>query len=82
VQALGVCWQVPEPSHVPADVAVAPEHEAGAQLVPAGAFWHAPVPSHVPIAPHGGFAAQAPCGSAAPAGTGLQLPALPTTLHA
>jgi hypothetical protein len=41
----------------------------------------APVPSQAPLKPQGGAGGQPPCGSAAPAGTGVQAPALPLTLH-
>jgi hypothetical protein len=42
--------------------------------VPVGVDRHAPAPSQVPLKPQGGAAAQPPCGSIAPAGTGLQRP--------
>jgi hypothetical protein len=52
------------------------------QAVPAGIGRQAPAPSQVPLKPQGGVAAQPPCGSIAPAATGLHRPALPATLHA
>jgi hypothetical protein len=58
-----------------------PLQDATPQVVPAGVGRHAPVPSQSPFQPQGGAAGQPPCGSAAPAGTGVQLPALPVTLH-
>ena len=66
---------------MPAGVSVAPLHEAAPQAVPADIARQAPAPSQVPLNPQGGVAAQPPCGSIAPAGTGLQRPALPVTLH-
>jgi hypothetical protein len=39
------------------------------------------VPSQAPLKPQGGAGVQPPCGSAAPAGTDVQAPALPLTLH-
>lgn len=46
--------------------------------------WHLPPPSQLPVLPHGLLldGAQAPCGSAVPAGTFAQVPALPDTLQA
>ena len=75
------CWQLPAPSHLPTGVDVDPLHDAVPQIVPAGIGWHAPLPSQVPLNPQGGAGVQPPCGSIAPAGTGLQAPALPVTLH-
>jgi hypothetical protein len=72
---------VPAPSQLPAGVAVDPLHDAAPQIVPAGIGRHAPVPSHTPLKPQGGAEGQPPCGSIAPAGTGVQLPALPVTLQ-
>jgi len=72
---------VPAPSQLPAGVDVDPLHDSAPQIVPAGIGRHAPVPSHRPLKPQGGAEGQPPCGSIAPAGTGLQLPALPVTLH-
>ena len=80
-QLTGLCWQVPAPSQLPAGVAVDPLHDAAPQIVPAGIGRHAPVPSHRPLKPQGGAEGQPPCGSIAPAGTGVQLPALPVTLQ-
>ena len=65
----------------PPALSVDPLHEAAPQAVPAGIHPHAPLPSQVPLKPQGGAAAQPPCGSIAPAGTGLQRPAFPATLH-
>jgi hypothetical protein len=62
-------------------VDVDPLHDSAPQIVPAGIGRQAPLPSHRPLKPQGGAEAQPPCGSIAPAGTGLQLPALPVTLH-
>jgi hypothetical protein len=75
------CWQVPAPSQLPTGVDVDPLQDATPQVVPAGVGRQAPVPLHTPFQPQGGAAAQPPCGSIAPAGTGVQLPALPVTLH-
>ena len=58
-----------------------PLHDAAPQIVPAAVGRQAPLPSQVPLNPQGGAAAQPPCGSIAPAATGLQAPALPVTLH-
>jgi hypothetical protein len=60
---------------------VDPLHDAAPQIVPAAIGRHAPLPSQVPLNPQGGVGAQPPCGSIAPAATGLQAPALPVTLH-
>ena len=62
-------------------VDVDPVHEPVPQLVPAGIGRQPPAPSQVPLNPQGGAAAQPPCGSIAPTGTGLQAPAEPATLH-
>ena len=72
---------MPVPLQLPAGVEVDPLHDAAPQIVPAGIDRHAPVPSHRPLKPQGGAAGQPPCGSIAPAGTGVQLPALPVTLQ-
>jgi hypothetical protein len=77
-----VCRQTPAPSQLPTGVKVDPLHDAVPQLVPAVIGRHAPAPSQVPLNPQGGAAAHPPCGSIAPAGTGLQVPAFPTTLQA
>jgi hypothetical protein len=66
---------------VPAGVAVDPLHDGAPQIVPAGIGRQAPVPSQRPLKPQGGADGQPPCGSIAPAGTGMQLPAPPATLH-
>lgn len=76
-----VCLHVPAPSHAPIGVDVEPLQEAVPQDVPAAIIRQAPVPSQVPLVPQGGAAWQRPWGSAAPAGTGVQAPALPVTLH-
>ena len=73
--------QVPAPSHAPTGVDIDPLHEAAPQAVPAAIMPQAPVPSQVPLVPQGGLGWQLPWGSAAPAGTGVQAPALPVTLH-
>ena len=76
-----LCRQLPAPSQVPAGIDVDPLHEAAPQIVPAAIGRQAPLPSQVPLNPQGGAAAQPPRGSIAPAGTGLQAPAPPVTLH-
>jgi len=81
-QFVGVCRQTPAPSHVPTGVAMDPLQDCVPQLVPAGTDRQAPEPSQVPLNPQGGLATQPPCGSIAPAGIGLQLPAPPATLQA
>jgi len=62
-------------------VNVAPVQAPVPQLVDVGAFSQAPRPSQRPFQPQGGLAAQPPCGSMSPAGTGWQEPAVPTTLQ-
>jgi hypothetical protein len=74
--------QVPAPLQVPTGVAVEPTHAAVPHEVVVGAFLQAPAPSHVPMNPHGGLAAQRPCGSAPSAGTSLQEPSCPMMLQA
>jgi hypothetical protein len=81
-QLVDVCRHVPAPSHAPTGVAVDPLHDAVPHAVPAAMNRQAPVPSQVPLNPQGGAGAQPPCGSAAPARTGVHAPALPPTLHA
>jgi hypothetical protein len=66
---------------VPAGVLVAPVQLAVPQLVPAVVARQAPLPSQVPSNPQGGAAVQPWCGSAAPEGTGWQVPALPVRLQ-
>ena len=73
--------QVPAPSHAPTGVDIDPLQEAAPQAVPAAIIPQAPVPLQVPLVPQGGLGWQRPCGSAAPAGTGVQAPALPVTLQ-
>jgi len=80
-QLTDVCLQVPAPSHAPIGVDNDPLHEALPQDVPAAIIRQAPVPSQVPLVPQGGAGWQSPCGSAAPAGTAVQAPALPVTLQ-
>ena len=72
---------MPAPSQAPAGVAVDPLHDAVPQAVPAAMKRQAPAPLQVPLVPQGGAGAQPPCGSIPPAGTGVQAPALPLTLH-
>lgn len=62
-------------------MSVEPLHDATPQLVPAGIDRQAPLPSQVPLKPQGGASAQPPWGSIPPAGTAVQVPAEPTTLH-
>ena len=76
-----LCRQLPAPSQLPTGVDVDPLHDAAPQIVPAAIGRQAPFPSQVPLNPQGGAGAQPPCGSIAPAATGLQAPALPVTLH-
>jgi hypothetical protein len=63
-------------------VYVDPEHDTAPQATPVPASWQAPTPLQAPVLPHGGLGAHRPCGSAAPTGRLVQLPALPGTLHA
>jgi len=53
-------------------------------VVPLGYFWQPPAPSHLPFAPHAAapLSMQTPLGSAEPAASGEQVPALPATLQA
>jgi hypothetical protein len=81
-QLTGVCLHVPAPLQKPCGISVDVVQEAVPHDVIAGAFSHAPAPSQVPTKPHGGLAAQRACGSAASAGTALQVPSRPATLHA
>jgi hypothetical protein len=73
--------QLPAPSQVPAALAVAFVQLGAPQLVPALVLRQAPAPLQVPSKPQGGAAAQPWCGSAAPSGTGPQVPALPVRLQ-
>jgi hypothetical protein len=74
--------QVPVPVQCDIGVNVASTHDTTPQALDAGATLHAPSPSHLPSFPHGGAGVQRLCGSVVPAATGLQVPALPVTLHA
>jgi hypothetical protein len=76
------CLHVPAPLQKPTGVIVALVHDAVPHDVEAGAFRQAPAPSQVPTKPQGGLAAQRPWGSAASAGTALQVPSRPKTLQA
>jgi hypothetical protein len=80
-QAIDVGAQVPVPLQV-LTMLLDPAQVVGAQLVPAPVFRQAPAPLHVPSNPQGGLAGQSWCGSALPAATGWQDPALPERLHA
>lgn len=80
-QGCEVTVQIPPPLQALVVVAE-PVQVAPPQLVPAGAFRQTPVPVQVPSSPQGGDAGHSWCGSAAPAGTGWQAPAIPATLHA
>jgi hypothetical protein len=73
---------VPAPLQKPSAVSNALAHEVVPHDVAADAFRQAPEPSHVPMKPQGGAGAQRPCGSAASAGTSLQVPCRPMMLHA
>ena len=65
------CAQLPAPSQAPIGVSVEPLQVAVPQLVPSAPLRQAPLPSQVPSFPQGGLvAAQEPCGSVFPAGTG------------
>jgi hypothetical protein len=56
-------------------------HDAAPHATPTPACAHAPAPLHVPVLPHGGLAAQPPCGSGTPATTLVHDPADPATAH-
>ncbi len=77
---------MPLPSQLPSGTLLDPVHMASAapQLVPTAALAQLPVPSQVPLLPQGALLlpTQPPCGSAAPAETFAQVPALPVTLQA
>jgi hypothetical protein len=75
------CTQVPAPLQLPTFVKVDTLHEAVPQLVVVGALAQLPLPSQRPVNPHGGLGVQPPCGSIAPAISGLHMPAMPATLH-
>jgi hypothetical protein len=71
----------PAPSQRPARVAVAVEQLGGTQVVPFAYGWQAPAPSHEPLVPQvEPWSAHWPSGSS-PAGTLVQVPALPETAH-
>lgn len=74
---------MPLPSQDPIGTSVELEQLAVPQLVPTGMDAQRPLPSHVPLLPHGWLelAPQPPCGSALPATTGWQEPALPSRLQ-
>jgi len=73
---------VPLPLQCETGVNVDPLQDWLPHETPVPASWQAPAPLHAPVLPHGGFGAQRPCGSAALAATGAQVPALPDTLQA
>ena len=72
LQLIVGCAQLPSPSQAPIGFAVVdPVQLAVPQLTPSAPLRQAPLPSQVPSVPQGGFvAAQEPCGSTFPAGTG------------
>jgi hypothetical protein len=76
--------QVPLPLQCETGVNVDPLQAWLPQETPVPASWQAPAPLQAPVLPQGGFAVQreGECGSAALAGTGAQVPALPATLQA
>lgn len=71
--------QVPSPLHVDCPVALPAAQAAAAQTVPLAYLRQAPEPLHVPSLPQlaGPWSWQPPVGSTPPAGTGVQVPALP-----
>jgi hypothetical protein len=73
--------QLPVPVQCETGVYVEPVHEAAPHATPTPACAHAPAPLHAPVLPQGGLAAQPPRGSAVPAATLAQVPALPATAH-
>jgi hypothetical protein len=77
--------QAPAPSQVDAAVSVevVVSQAAARQTAPMACSAHMLLPSHVPVVPHvaGAIARQVASGSAPPAGTGWQVPALPETAH-
>lgn len=76
--------QTPVPLHKDAGIVVFPVQEAATQTVPTTWLRQAPAPSHLPSRPQvaGAVEAQRPRGSSDPAGTLVQVPKAPTTLHA
>ena len=73
------CRQVPAPSQIRGEMKTAPTHMPAAHSVPVAYRRQALAPSHVPSSPQleAGVVAQRPSGSAAPAGTGVQVPHFP-----
>jgi hypothetical protein len=71
---------------VPASFSVAEPsgQAAAAHDVPSAYFWQPPAPSHRPFVPQLAepLSVHTPFGSAVPAPSGAQVPALPPTLHA
>jgi hypothetical protein len=74
--------QFPAPSQNAALVPVPAVQEAVPHIVPAAVWAHVPPVAQVPVLPHEPLGAQRLCGSAAPAPTKVQVPALPMTLQA
>ena len=74
--------QVPAPSQNAALVAVPLVQDAVPHIVPAAVWVQVPPVAQVPVLPHAPLGGQRPCGSAAPAPTKVQVPALPVTLQA
>ena len=77
--------QVPAPSQVRASVAVVADtgQVGGAHWVPAAYSWQLPAPSQKPVFPQvvAPSAVHWPFGSMPSAGTGLQVPGVPTSAH-
>ena len=77
--------QLPAPSQVRASVAVVPDagQVGGAHWVPAAYSWQLPAPSQKPVFPQvvAPAAVHWPFGSMPSAGTGLQVPGVPTSAH-
>jgi hypothetical protein len=73
---------IPLPSHVDRAVKVAVAQVGSLQLVPDAYFWHAPA-AHLPLVPQLAepWSTQVLAGSAAPAGTFWQDPAVPGSAH-
>jgi hypothetical protein len=75
-------WQVPVPSHLPAAVASPAAQLFVPQTVPAAYSWQPPLPSHEPLVLQLGASWSAHCASGScPAGTLMQVPALPVIAH-
>ncbi len=74
--------QAPAPVQWETGVNVEPVQDAVPHATPVPPCWQWPAPSQAPVLPHGGAAAQPPCGSVVLAVTLAQLPALPVTLQA